>query len=148
MTVTGMTWQVTYFITGMTFLSNVQLGQLFHRRDAVDHAAAIAADTAKKTYCANQESSSASESAIQKAIDPVMQTVGGQQACKVEVQPSGTGSDPGSQDLDVNLDCQFPCNVPVAAQVMCHGGKANFKAKKKTASMGCDGQGQSGGQGT
>ncbi len=42
----ALTWFVTFFV----FLMNVQLGQLFHRRDVVDHAAAVAADTAKKTY--------------------------------------------------------------------------------------------------
>jgi hypothetical protein len=65
------------------------------------------------------------------------------------VQPSGgEGSDPGSQELDVSIDCEIPCNVPLGAQVMCHDGKVSFNAKKKTAASGCDGQGAPGGSGT
>ncbi len=133
---------LTYFVTGSVFLCNVQLGQLCYRRDVVDHAAALAADTALKTYCAKQESSSAAESAAEKAIDPVMTTINGQNKCTVQVQPTGGGSsDQGSQDLEVSIDCEIPCDVPLGAQVMCHDGKVTFNAKKKTAAMGCDGQG-------
>ena len=148
-TATTLGFTLTYFVAGSVFLCNVQLGQLCYRRDVVDHAAALAADTAMKTYCAKQESSSAAESAARKAIDPVMSTINGQQHCNVQVQPSGGGSsDPGSQELEVSIDCQIPCDVPLGSEIMCHDGKVTFNAKKKTAASGCDGQGYSQGSGT
>ena len=59
---------LTWFCIFFTFLMNVQLGQLFHRRDVVDHAAAVAADTAKKTYCMKEENTSATEAEAKRAI--------------------------------------------------------------------------------
>ena len=35
---------LTWFTTMFVFLMNVQLGQLFYRRDVVDHATAVASD--------------------------------------------------------------------------------------------------------
>jgi len=133
----ALTWFVTFFV----FLMNVQLGQLFHRRDVVDHAAAVAADTAKKTYCMKEENKSATEQEAKKAIRGFLDTAGGNEACQLSINASGGGGDPGAKPLDVKLECNFDCNVPVAAQVMCKGGKSKLDAKLKTVAMGCDGKG-------
>ena len=61
MTTSSLSFALTWFVTFFVFLMNVQLGQLFHRRDVVDHAAAVAADIAKKTYCMTEEDKSATE---------------------------------------------------------------------------------------
>lgn len=133
----ALTWFVTFFV----FLMNVQLGQLFHRRDVVDHAGAIAADTAKKTYCMKEENDSATEQEANKAMKNVLETAGGNEACKLSISSSGSGSDPGAKPLDVKLECTFDCKVPIASQVMCKGGKSKLDAKLKTVAMGCDGKG-------
>lgn len=132
---------LTWFCIFFTFLMNVQLGQLFHRRDVVDHAAAIAADTAKKTYCMKEENKSATEQEAKKAIDKVLDTAGGNEACQLSINSKGGGGDPGAKPLEVKLECNFDCKVPIAAQVMCKGGKSKLDAKLQTTAMGCDGKG-------
>jgi hypothetical protein len=134
---------LTWFIAFFVFLMNVQLGQLFHRRDVVDHAAAIAADVAKKTYCMKEEDKSATEQEAKKAIQNVLDSAGGNEACQLSIDASGSGggSDPGAKGLEVKLQCSFPCNVPIAAQVMCKGGTSRLDAKVETVAMGCDGKG-------
>jgi hypothetical protein len=132
---------LTWFCIFFTFLMNVQLGQLFHRRDVVDHAAAVAADTAKKTYCMKEENKSATEQEAKKSVDKVLDTAGGNEACKLTIDSKGGGSDPGAKPLEVKLECTFDCKVPIAAQVMCHGGKSKLDAKLQTVAMGCDGKG-------
>ncbi|MDB5216216.1 MAG: hypothetical protein JWO86_4143 [Myxococcaceae bacterium] len=132
---------LTFFVTFFVFLMNVQLGQLFHRRDVVDHAAAIAADTAKKSYCMNEENKSATEGDANKAIRAVLDSAGGSEACKLSIDPSGGSSDPGARGLQVKLQCSFECKVPIAAQFMCKGGTSKLDAKIDTVAMGCDGKG-------
>lgn len=132
---------LTWFCIFFTFLMNVQLGQLFHRRDVVDHAAAVAADTAKKTYCMKEENKSATEAEAKRSINKVLDTAGGNEACKLSIDSKGSGSDPGAKPLEVRLECSFDCNVPIAAQVMCSGGKSKLDAKLQTVAMGCDGKG-------
>ena len=133
----ALTWFVVFFV----FLMNVQLGQLFHRRDVVDHAAAVAADTAKKTYCMKEENKSATEQEAKRAIKSVLDTAGGNEACQLSIDARGGGSDPGAKPLEVKLQCSFDCQVPIAAQVMCKGGKSQLDAKLETVAMGCDGKG-------
>jgi hypothetical protein len=133
----ALTWFVSFFV----FLMNVQLGQLFHRRDVVDHAAAIAADTAKKTYCMKEEDKSKTEEEAKRAIKNVLDSAGGNEACKLSVNPGGGASDPGAKGLELKLECSFPCKVPIAAQVMCKGGTSKLDAKVQTVAMGCDGKG-------
>jgi hypothetical protein len=137
----SLTWFVIFFV----FMMNVQLGQLFHRRDVVDHAAALAADSAQKSYCAKSENRSAAEQEALKATMPILQTASNQpqQDCKVSIRPGGEGgsSDPGAKPLEVSLECSFDCKIPIAAQVMCKQGKASFASKLKTVALGCDGQG-------
>ena len=133
----ALTWFVAFFV----FLMNVQLGQLFHRRDVVDHAAAIAADVAKKTYCMKEEDKSATEQEAKKAIKNVLDSAGGNEACKLSVNASGGSSDPGARGLEVKLECNFDCKVPLAAQFMCKGGTSKLDAKIDTVALGCDGKG-------
>ena len=132
---------LTWFIAFSVFLMNVQLGQIFHRRDVVDHAAAIAADTAKKTYCMKEENKSATEQEARKAVRNVLDSAGGNEACTLSVNARGGGSDPGAKGLEVKLECSFPCKVPIAAQVMCKGGVTKLEAKLETVALGCDGKG-------
>jgi len=133
----ALTWTCTFF----TFLMNVQLGQIFHRRDVVDHAAAIAADTAKKTYCMKEENKSATEQEALRTIKNVLDTAGGNEACKLTIDAKGSSSDPGAKPLDVQLKCDFDCKIPIASQFMCKGGKTKLEAKIETVAMGCDGKG-------
>ena len=140
-TTTTLGFALTWFVAFFVFLMNVQLGQLFHRRDVVDHAAAIAADVAKKTYCMKEEDKSATEQEAKKAIKNVLDSAGGNEACKLSVNASGGSSDPGAKSLEVKLECSFDCKVPIAAQVMCKGGKSKLEAKIDTVAMGCDGKG-------
>ncbi|MBX3210472.1 MAG: hypothetical protein KF850_00405 [Labilithrix sp.] len=132
---------LTWFIAFSVFLMNVQLGQLFHRRDVVDHAAAIAADVAKKSYCMKEEDKSATEQEARRAIKSVLDTAGGNEACKLSVEAKGGSSDPGAKDLEVKLACSFDCKVPIAAQVVCKGGSSKLEAKLETVALGCDGKG-------
>ncbi len=132
---------VTSFVVFFVFFMNVQLGQIFFRRDAVDHAGAVAADTAKKTFCAKEENRAATERAAVLAVKDLLETAGGADACTVAVTPRGTLEDPGSRRLEVTVQCAFPCKIPVAAQVMCRGGIARIQTKIDTVSMGCDGRG-------
>jgi len=142
-TSTVLGFALTWFCVFFVFLMNVQLGQLFHRRDVVDHAAALAADAAKKTYCAKNESTGASEQAGQKAIRGIMDTVDAD-GCNLSVKAGGGGgADEGSKELEVKLSCTFQCKIPVSAQIMCKGGKTKFESKLKTVSQGCDGKGSS-----
>jgi hypothetical protein len=131
---------ITWFTTMFVFLMNVQLGQLFYRRDVVDHAGAVATDTATKTFCQKNESSSATEQAAKKSIQALEETAG-MSGCKLEVKPSGGDGDEGQKELDVTLECSFDCKIPIAAQFMCKGGKASFTSKMKTVAVGCDGKG-------
>jgi len=132
----ALTWFVTFFV----FLMNVQLGQLFHRRDVVDHAGALAADTAKKTYCMKEENKSATESEAKRVIKNVMDTAGGE--CQLSInQSGGGGGDEGAKGLEVNLKCSFDCQVPLASRFMCKNGKSELDAKLKTVAQGCDGKG-------
>jgi hypothetical protein len=134
-------FSLTWFLIFSTFLMDVQLGQLFPRRDVVDHAAALAADSATKTYCARGENASASEQEALRAIDPLLVTATSQKSCGLTVRPSGGSADPGAKPLDVTLECSFDCKIPVAAQVMCKQGKVSFASKLKTVALGCDGKG-------
>jgi hypothetical protein len=132
-----------FFIVAFIFLMNVQLAQLFHCRDVVDHAGALAADSAKKTYCAKQGSSEAAVQEAKKSMRVVMDTAGGSEKCDVSVSAKGQSSDPGAKELDVKIDCKFDCRIPVAAQILCHDkhGSISMKAQLKTAALGCDGKG-------
>lgn len=141
MTTSSLSFALTWFVTFFVFLMNVQLGQLFHRRDVVDHAAAIAADTAKKTYCMKEENKSATEQEALRTVRNVLDTAGGNEACKLTIDAKGSASDPGAKPLDVKLSCNFDCKVPIASQFMCKGGKASFEAKLETVALGCDGKG-------
>ncbi len=73
----------------------------------------------------------------------MLDTAGGNQACKLSIKPGGEGGggDEGAKGLDVNLECSFDCKVPIAAQVMCKNGKSELDAKLQTVAMGCDGKG-------
>jgi hypothetical protein len=141
METTTLSFTLTWFLTFFVFMMNVQLGQLFHRRDAVDHGAAVAADTAKKTFCAKEENAQATEHEAKKAIESVLEISASSNECKLTVRPQGQSEDPGSKELEVALECQFECKIPVAAQVMCKGGRATFNSKLKTVALGCDGKG-------
>jgi hypothetical protein len=131
----SLTWFVIFFV----FLMNTQLGQLFYRRDIVDHATTTAMDTATKTYCKNDENITATEAAALRAIDPLLDTVGGR--CLVSVKPVGQGADPGARPLDVGVKCAFPCKIPIAAQFMCKDGQTTLESRQRTVALGCDGRG-------
>ncbi len=132
-----LTTSLTWFTTMFVFLMNVQLGQLFYRRDMVDHAVAVASDVATKTYCQKNESARATEAEAQKSIAALEENAG-LSGCKLHVQ--GRGGE-GEVPLETSISCELDCKIPLASQVMCHGGKVKFEAKLKTTALGCDGQG-------
>lgn len=141
---TGMLgFTLTWFVVFSVFLMNVQLGQLFHRRDIVDHAAAVAADSAMKTYCrrAGGDRAGAEREAL-RAIEPLIETAArGPRSCVLSVEQNPTSADPGAASLDVSLSCAFDCRIPLAAQVMCKQGRVSFASTAKTVALGCDGKG-------
>ena len=127
----------TWLIVFGVFLMNVQLGRNCVQRDMVDHATAIAADIASKTYC--QKQGTQPQPAMTTAITPLMQLASSaNNPCTVKATPSGGGGDPGSVPLDVEITCTFPCTVPFASKFMCQGGNVNFTATQTTVAMGCD----------
>lgn len=140
-TSTTLGFALTWFVTFFVFLMNVQLGQIFYRRDAVDHAAAVAADIARKTYCMKEENKVATEQEARRAIFNVLDSAGGNEACKLSIDARGGEADPGAKRLEVTLQCSFECKVPIAAQVMCKGGTTKLEAKLETVALGCDGKG-------
>lgn len=133
-----LTTTLTWFTTMFVFLMNVQLGQLFYRRDVVDHAAAVASDVATKTYCQKGESGSATEAEAKKAIQALEETA---DLSRCQIQVRGNGGE-GSVPLETKLTCDFECKIPIASQFMCrNGGKAKFETKLKSTALGCDGKG-------
>ncbi|WP_394836794.1 hypothetical protein LVJ94_07785 [Pendulispora rubella] len=139
----------TWFIVSGVFLMNVQLSRNYMQRDMVDHAAAIAADTAMKTICADgRDFGGASQgeftggraSAIRASVDPVLGLASNDaQTCQVTARPKHGGT-PGSRQVEVEVRCEFPCDLPFAAQMMCSGSPRHvtFVAKQTTVAMGCD----------
>jgi len=139
----------TWFIVSGVFLMNVQLSRNYVQRDMVDHAAAIAADTASKTICADArdfggapqgEFTGGRAAAIRASVEPVLGLVSNSnQTCQVTATPK-PGSTPGARETEVEVRCEFPCELPLAAQMMCTGSPRHvtFVAKQKTVAMGCD----------
>jgi len=139
----------TWFIVSGVFLMNVQLSRNYMQRDMVDHAAAIAADTAMKTICADARDVGAASqgeftggraSAIRASVEPVLGLVSkDDNTCRVTARPKPGGT-PGSRQVEVEVHCEFPCDLPFAAQMMCSGSPRHvtFEAKQTTVAMGCD----------
>lgn len=139
-----------WFIVFGVFLMNVQLGRSYLQRDMVDHATAVAADATMKTLCADARDfggvplgafTGARERAVREAIDPLLELVSSEpRACTLAVHPRGEGGSPGTQAVEVELRCDFPCDIPIAAQAMCSGSprRVRFAAKRTTVAMGCD----------
>ena len=137
-TTSMLTTSLTWFATMFVFLMNVQLGQLFYRRDMVDHAVAVASDVATKTYCQKNESARLTEAEAQSAI-AALEDNAGLSGCQLRVRGNATSE--GEVPLETSLSCELACKIPIASQVMCRGGKVKFEAKLKTTALGCDGQG-------
>ncbi|WP_394822990.1 hypothetical protein [Pendulispora albinea] len=139
----------TWFVVFGVFLMNVQLSRNYVQRDMVDHATAIAADTASKVMCADARDfggapqgsfTGGRADAIRSSVDPVLGLVSkGSQVCNVEATPKGS-STPGAREIDVKIRCEFPCELPFAAQLMCSGSPKHvtFEGKQTTVAMGCD----------
>lgn len=145
---TAVSWTTLFSV----FMMNVQLGQNYHQRDQVDHAAAVAGDTLTKTLCADAkdyggvapgEYAGARKQAVERAVKPLLGLVAPEGACKVNAKSasggaSAAGADPGRKDMDLSVSCEIPCRIPVAAQVMCRNGQVSFEAKQKATATGCD----------
>jgi hypothetical protein len=129
-----LTQGLTFCLVGGVFLSNSQLSRSYVQRDAVDHAAAVAADTAMKTYC---DSRSDRQGAPRTSVMPLLEAAGAR-SCEVNAAPVGITPSAGRM-LDVSVDCSFPCPIVYAATSMCHRGALHFVQHKKTVAMGCDG---------
>lgn len=146
---------LSWFAMFSVFLMNVQLGQSYHQRDLVDHAASVAADTAAKTLCADPKDfdgvargdyRGARAKAVESAVRPILGLAAMSDACRVTAHPKAAteaASGGGAKEIEVQVDCEIPCRIPVAAQAMCSGSPARvtFQAKQKAVAMGCDGGG-------
>jgi hypothetical protein len=130
-----LSFSTTWFVAFNVFLMNVQLGRNYVQRDAVDHAAAVAADTAGKTYC--DSSSSSSAAATKRSVQPVLDMVGSPDSCQVVTTQKGIGESAG-RELDVAIKCRFACTIPIASQAMCTNGFVTFEKHQTTVAMGCD----------
>jgi hypothetical protein len=134
---------LTWFLTCSVFLMNVELGQLFHRRDIVDHATAVATETATRTYCARAGGDGAgAKRAATEAIDSLLVTATDTpRDCEVSITPSADGdaiSDPGAAPLEIAVACSFDCKIPFARELMCKSGRISFASKQATVALGCD----------
>jgi hypothetical protein len=143
---------ISWYVMFSVFLMNVQLGQSYHQRDMVDHAASVAADTVTKTLCADAKDyggvapgnyQGARKQAVDDAVSPILGLVAPKDACKLDVKNSSTaggGGDPGKKDMSVGIACEIPCRVPFAAQVMCKGSPrhVSFQSKRAATVTGCD----------
>lgn len=151
----GFSMSTSWYALFSVFLMNVQLGQNYHQRDMVDHAAAVAADTVTKTLCADAKDfggvpqgqySGAREKAVKEATSPILDLVAPGDACKVSAKSAGGagvgGGHDGNKQMDVSVNCEIPCSVPFAAQIMCEGGPGKshvkFEAKQRATATGCD----------
>lgn len=131
-------------------MMNMQLGRNYIQRDMVDHATAVAADSTMKTLCADSkdyggvplgEYKGARATAIRDSIEPLIGLVSSSRdACKLNVREGAGGTAPGTRAVEVELRCDFPCNIPIAADLMCSGSpkRVVFVAKRSTVAMGCD----------
>lgn len=151
----GFSMSTSWFALFSVFLMNVQLGQNYHQRDMVDHAASVAADSVTKTLCADAKDyggvpqgqyTGARKKAVDDATKPILGLVAGDSDCKVSASSAGgEGSDlagvadPGRKPMDVSVRCEIPCKVPFAAQIMCGAGsKITLESKQKATATGCD----------
>lgn len=146
---------LSWFAMFSVFLMNVQLGQSYHQRDLVDHAASVAADAAAKTLCADPKDfdgvargdyRGARARAVESAARPILDLAATSDACHVTARPKAAAeaaSGGGTKEIEVQVDCEIPCRIPLAAQAMCSGSPAHvtFQAKQKAVAMGCDGGG-------
>jgi hypothetical protein len=145
----------TWFVVFGVFMMNVQLVRSSVQRDMVDHATALAADATMKTLCADGqdfggaaagELTGARADAVRASIEPVLGLVSSDtKRCRVTTRPTqgGAGSSAsGARAVEVELTCEFPCEIPIAAHVMCSGSPPHvtFSAKQTTVAMGCDTQ--------
>jgi hypothetical protein len=126
-----LSFSITWFVTGSVFLMNVQLGKSYVQRDTVDHAAAMAADVAMKTYCDGDNG------ADRAAVAPVLDMVGSATDCSVTTMETGING-AGGRELDTAVKCRFKCSIPIASQVMCTQGHVTFEKHRHTVAMGCD----------
>ncbi len=145
-----LSWAPVWFIVLGVFLMNVQLGRNFIQRDMVDHATSVAADTTMKTLCADAvdyggvppgEFTGKRASAVRETIAPILRLVSPEtNACRLRVTGNAAPSSAGTRTVDIELSCEFPCEIPIAAQVMCAGTPRHvtFAAKRTTVAMGCD----------
>jgi hypothetical protein len=140
----------TWFVVFGVFLMNVQLSRNYMQRDMVDHAAAVAADTAMKVMCADTQDYGAPmgefaggrAAAIKRSVDSTLKLASKHEdACKVTATPKGQ-TESGGREIEVEVNCEFPCEVPFAAQLMCSGGATSkhvtLVKKQTTVAMGCD----------
>jgi hypothetical protein len=139
----------TWFIVFGVFLMNAQLGRNYVQRDVVDHATALAADATMKTLCADARDfggapagqlTGARADAVRASIDPVLSLVSSSQGCKVDARTLGPGEASGTRQVEVEVTCDFSCDIPFAAHVMCSGSPPHvtFTARQTTVAAGCD----------
>ena len=145
-----LSWAPVWFIVFGVFLMNVQLGRNFLQRDMVDHATSVAADTTMKTLCADAadyggvppgEFAGKRASAVRETIAPLLSLVSrDDQACRLKVTGGAAPSEAGTRNVAIELTCDFPCEIPIAAQIMCSGAPKHvtFVARRSTVAMGCD----------
>lgn len=139
------TWLVVFGV----FLMNAQLGRNYVQRDVVDHATALAADATTKTLCADASDfggapagqlTGARADAVRASIEPVLSLVSSSQGCHVDARTLGQGEASGTRQVDVVVTCDFSCDIPFAAQVMCSGSPPHvtFSRHQTTVAAGCD----------
>jgi hypothetical protein len=139
------TWLVVFGV----FLLNVQLGRTAVQRDMVDHATSIAADATMKILCADARDfggapagqlTGARQTAVRASIDPILSLASSNPRCTVEGRALGDGPAPGTRQVEIDVTCEFPCDVPLAARVMCSGSPPHvtLSAKQTTVAAGCD----------
>jgi len=80
--------------------------------------------------------------AIKRSVDSTLKLANKRDdVCKVTATPKGQ-TESGGREIEVEVNCEFPCEVPFAAQLMCSGSATSkhvtFEKKQTTVAMGCD----------
>lgn len=129
------------FATGM-FLHNTQLNRSYVGWDIVQEAGFIAADTANKVLCASPaaglgETRGARADAVFEAIRSRLELVTDNPRERCSLSFSAAKVQPGSP-LDVKLDCELDCPIPIAGRLICPDGKLHVSTQHTIQPGGCD----------
>ena len=133
------------------FLYNAQVNRLSVGRDVLDHAAAVAADTATKVLCDSAPElagtplgrpDGARAAAVEERVLPLLDLVtDARRKCRIAYRDGDGGPVRRVQDASdpaVHIECEVPCPIPFAAQALCRGQSLALASSHPVRPAGCD----------